>query len=156
MRFHDVLACRPIERPVESARQPLEQIVDLGNRDDERRTKRQHIAQYRAALQLQPDLADALNNLAWLLAASPDPNLRNGDEAVELASRACALTHTNEAIKIGTLANACAEAGRFEEAVAWAQRAGEVALAHGQTNVAEQNLELQKLYRAHRAFYEYY
>jgi hypothetical protein len=39
---------------------------------------------------------------------------------------------------------------------AMAQRASDVALAHGQTNVAEQNLELQKLYRAHRAFYEYY
>jgi tetratricopeptide (TPR) repeat protein len=114
------------------------------------------IAQYRAALQLQADFADALNHLAWILAASPDARLRNGAEAVELATRACALTHTNEAIKIGTLANACAEAGRFEEAAAWAQRASEVALAHGQTNVAAQNLELRKLYQAHRAFYEYY
>jgi tetratricopeptide (TPR) repeat protein len=113
------------------------------------------IAQYRAALQLQPDFANALNNLAWLLAANPDPALRDGAEAVQLASRACALTHTNEAIKIETLANACAEAGRFEDAVAWAQKASEVALAHGQTNVAEQNLELQKLYQSHRPFYEY-
>jgi tetratricopeptide (TPR) repeat protein len=116
---------------------------------------REAAAQYRAALQLQPDLANALNNLAWLLSASPDPQLRDGAEAVQLASRACALTHTNEAIKIETLANACAEAGRFGEAVAWAQKASEVALAHGQTNVAAQNLELQKLYHAHRAFYEY-
>jgi protein O-mannosyl-transferase len=113
------------------------------------------IAQYRAALQLKPDFANALNNLAWLLASSPDPQFRDGAEAVQLASRACALTHTNEAIKIETLANACAEAGRFEEAVAWAQRASEVALAHGQTNAAEQNLQLQKLYQAHRAYYEY-
>ncbi len=113
------------------------------------------MAQYRAALQLHPDFANALNNLAWLLAASPDPRLRDGAEAVQLASRACALTHTNEAIKIGTLANACAEAGRFAEAVAWAEKAREVALAHGQTEVAEQNLELQKLYQRHRAFYEY-
>jgi tetratricopeptide (TPR) repeat protein len=114
------------------------------------------IAQYREVLRLQPDLADALNNLAWLLAASPDARLRDGAQAVQLASRACALTHTNEAVKIGTLANACAEAGRFAEAAAWAQKASEVALAHGQTNVAEQNLELQKLYRARRAFYEFY
>jgi protein O-mannosyl-transferase len=114
------------------------------------------MAQYRAVLELQPDLPEALNNLAWLLASSPDPQLRNGAEAVQLAMRACALTHTNEAVHIGTLANACAEAGRFEEAAAWAQKASEVAQAHGQTNVAQQNLELQKLYRAHRAFYEYY
>ena len=113
------------------------------------------IAQYRAALQLQPDLPNALNNLAWLLAATPDPGLRDGPDAVQLALRACMLTHTNDAVKIETLANACAEARRFDEAVAWAQVASEVALAHGQTNLAEQNLELEKLYRAHRAFYEY-
>ncbi len=112
------------------------------------------IAHYRAALQAQPDFAEALNNLAWLLAASPDAQLRNGAEAVELASRACALTQTNDAIKIGTLANACAEAGQFAEAVEWAQKASAVALAHGQTNVAAQNLQLQKLYEAHRAYYE--
>jgi tetratricopeptide (TPR) repeat protein len=113
------------------------------------------MAQYRAALQLQPDFPNALNNLAWLLSASPEAQLRDGAQAVQLASRACALTHTNEAIKIETLANACAEAGRFEEAVAWAQAARQVALAHGQTNVAEDTLELQKLYQARRPFYQY-
>ncbi len=113
------------------------------------------IAQYRAALRVKPDFANALNNLAWLLSSSPDAELRNGSEAVQLASRACAMTQTSDAIKIETLANACAEAGRFEEAVSWAQRASEVALAHGQTNVAQQNLELQQLYRAHHAFYQY-
>ena len=115
----------------------------------------QAINQYRAALQLQPDLANALNNLAWLLCASPDLQLRNGEEAVQLASRACALTLTNDAVKIETLANACAEAGRFDEAIAWAQQAARVALANGQTNVAAQNLDLQKLYQSHRAYYEY-
>jgi Flp pilus assembly protein TadD len=115
----------------------------------------QAIAQYRVALRVKPDFANALNNLAWLLSSSPDAELRNGSEAVQLALRACAITQTNEAIKIETLANACAEAGRFEEAVSWAERAREVALTHGQTNVAQQNLELQQLYRAHHAFYQY-
>jgi protein O-mannosyl-transferase len=114
------------------------------------------IAQYRAALQIQPDFPDALSNLAWLLAASPDAQLRNGAEAVDLAARACALTQGAEATKLGALANACAEAGRFDEAVAWAQKASEIALAHGQTNVAAQNLELKKLYQTHHAFHEYY
>jgi tetratricopeptide (TPR) repeat protein len=121
-----------------------------------RHQNRQAIAHYRAALILDYNSANTLNNLAWLLASSPDPLLRDGPQAVQLAARACALSRTNDAVKIGTLANACAESGRFEEAAAWARRAQQVALAHGQTNVAEQNRELEKLYQARRAFYEYY
>jgi tetratricopeptide (TPR) repeat protein len=112
------------------------------------------IAEYRAALQAKPDFADALNNLAWILAANPEDQFRNGDEAVRLASRACALTQTNEAIKIGTLANACAEAGRFQEALDWARKAGEVALAHGQTNLAARDRDLQQLYETRQVFHE--
>jgi Tfp pilus assembly protein PilF len=113
------------------------------------------IAQYRAALRLQPDFANALNNLAWLLASSSDATFRDGPEAIRLASRACLLTQTNDAVKIQTLANACAAAGDFDQAVVWAQKATEIALAHGQTNVAAQTIELQKLYHARRPFYEY-
>jgi tetratricopeptide (TPR) repeat protein len=113
------------------------------------------IAQYRASLKIDPDFANALNNLAWILAANPDAQERNSVEAIQLASRACALTRTNDAIKIETLANSCASAGRFDEAVAWSQKASEVALDHGQTNIAEQNVELQKLFKSRRAYFEY-
>jgi Tfp pilus assembly protein PilF len=112
------------------------------------------IAEYRAALKIQPNFSDALNNLAWLLAANPNPQLRNGVEAVELAERACALTHNTQAIKIGTLAAAYAEAGRFDAAVASAQLAHDVALAHGETNVATANLQLQKLYQSRHPYHE--
>jgi Tfp pilus assembly protein PilF len=112
------------------------------------------IAEYRAALKIQPNFSDALNNLAWLLAANPNPQLRNGVEAVELAERACALTHNTQAIKIGTLAAAYAEAGRFDAAVASAQLADDVALAHGETNVATANLQLQKLYQSRHPYHE--
>ncbi len=112
------------------------------------------IAEYREALRLQPNAPEVLNNLAWILASNPNPQLRNGAEAVDLAERACALTQTNQALKIGTLAAACAEAGRFDEALAWAQKAREVALAHGETNVAARNLALEKFYRAHQPYHE--
>jgi len=51
------------------------------------------IGNYRKAIQLNPTSSGALNNLAWLLATSPDDQLRNGAEAVGLAERACELTH---------------------------------------------------------------
>ena len=74
---------------------------------------REAVAQYQEALRLNPDLAGALNNLAWVLATCPDDQLRNGAEAVRLAERACELTHYREPLFIGTLAAAYAEAGRF-------------------------------------------
>jgi Flp pilus assembly protein TadD len=113
------------------------------------------IVHYRAALRLQPDLPNALNNLAWLLSTSPDPNIRDGPEAVLLAKRACILTQTNDPVKIETLATAFASAGDFGQAVKWAQTATTVALAHGQTNIADQSMALQKLFRSHKPYYEY-
>ncbi len=112
------------------------------------------IAEYRAALKLQPNFSDALNNLAWILAANPNPQLRNGPEAVQLAERACVLTHNNQAIKVGTLAAAYAEAGRFDDAVTTAQKAHDLAVAQGKNDVAARNLELLPLYRSHRAYHE--
>ena len=50
------------------------------------------IEDYREALRLQPKLATAHNNLAWLLAACPVDALRNGQEAVEHATWACNAT----------------------------------------------------------------
>ncbi|MHC4180080.1 MAG: tetratricopeptide repeat protein, partial [Planctomycetota bacterium] len=44
---------------------------------------------YRRALEQEPEHADALSNLAWLLATAPDQSVRNGAEAVRLAEQAC-------------------------------------------------------------------
>ncbi len=83
---------------------------------------REAMSQYASVLLLQPDHADALNGLSWLLATSPAPEFRNGAEAVNMAARACELTQLNEPAKLKTLAAAYAEAGRFPEAIATAER----------------------------------
>jgi cytochrome c-type biogenesis protein CcmH/NrfG len=112
------------------------------------------IAHYRRVLVIEPDSANALNNLAWLLATAADPGLRNGDEAVRLAERACKLTHNEQAFFIGTLATAYAEAGNYDAAVNAAQKARDVALAHGQKEVAASNERLMETYKSGRAFHE--
>jgi tetratricopeptide (TPR) repeat protein len=131
-----------------------ELFFHIGMTLDQSGRTREAVAQYRKALRLNPNLAVALNNLAWVLAASPDDELRNGAEAVRLAERACELTHYGEPLFIGTLAAAYAESGRFPEAVTTAEKAEQLATSDGLTTVAAKNRQLLELYRAGKPYHE--
>jgi 4-amino-4-deoxy-L-arabinose transferase-like glycosyltransferase len=97
---------------------------------------------------------EILNNLAWRLATSPDAKVRDGSQAVQLAERACEQTHYQKTIYLGTLAAACAEAGRFEDAMAAAQKAIALAQENGEQELVRKNQELLELYRRHEAYRE--
>jgi len=97
---------------------------------------------------------EILNNLAWRLATSPDPKVRDGTQAVPLAQRACELTHYQKTIYIGTLAAAYAEAGRFDDAISTAQKACTLASKSGEQDLLRRNQELLVLYRAHQPYHE--
>jgi Flp pilus assembly protein TadD len=112
------------------------------------------VAQLRQVLLLQPDSVEALNNLAWLLATASDDNLRDGAEAVRYAEWASRLPPVKEMCVPGTLAAAYAEAGRFADAVATAEKAVEMETADGETRFAAINQQLLRLYRAGRPFHE--
>jgi Flp pilus assembly protein TadD len=117
------------------------------------RTK-EAIAQYRELLNSNPQMAEAMNDLAWILATSPDDELRNGTEAVRLAERACELTHYGEPSIIEMLAAAYAECGRFPEAVTTAEKAEQLATAAGLTAVAAKTRQQLELYRAGKPYHE--
>ncbi|MEW6359463.1 MAG: tetratricopeptide repeat protein [Planctomycetota bacterium] len=72
---------------------------------------------------LRPNAVEPADRLAWLLATCGDPALRDGQRAVELAERTCRMTGNQDPRLLDTLAAAYAEAGRFRDAVATAQRA---------------------------------
>jgi Flp pilus assembly protein TadD len=114
---------------------------------------REAAAEYRQALAVKPDQPEALNNLAWLLATSPDNALRDGEDAVRFAEAGCRLTGYQQAPMLGTLAAAYAEAGRFTEAAATAQKAIELARAGGDSRSAALNEQLLRLYRAGRPYH---
>ncbi len=114
----------------------------------------QAIERYRKALEANPSWPEALNNLAWLLAATQKEGLRNGTEAVRLAEQACKLTEYKTAVYVGTLGAAYAEAGRFPQAIDAAEKARQLALAADQKDLAQKNDELLLLYRGGRAFHE--
>ena len=115
---------------------------------------RHRVAQLRQALSLKPDSTEALNNLAWLQATSADDSLRNGAEAVRLAERACQLTSNKQPVMLGTMAAAYAEAGRFPEAIATAQKANELAIAAGNTQFAQMNRLLLENYKQSKPWHE--
>lgn len=107
---------------------------------------------WRAALRVVPDFLPVLNEVAHVLAASPDPSVRNGAEAVTLAQRAVELTGGQEAIYLDTLAAAYAEAGRFPDAIETAQRALRVATRQDQSQLREGLAARLGLYQARQPY----
>jgi len=83
------------------------------------------LADLEKALALKPDDDGVLNNLAWLLATSPDDGLRDGKRAIELATKACEETKWKEAHIVSTLAAGYAETGDFESARKYSKQAVE-------------------------------
>jgi serine/threonine-protein kinase len=93
----------------------------------QKREVHQALDHLQASLKSQPDHAGACGALAWVLATSPDPTIRNGNKAVELAQQANVLSGGTNPMVLGTLAAADAEAGHFPEAVATARQALQLA-----------------------------
>src|SRR3984885_11159895 len=93
------------------------------------------IEQYGEDLRIDPDYLEALNNLAWLLATQT--TVEGGDpiRAVAIAERARKLTDSRVATYLDTLAAAYAAAGLFNDAVAMAQKAIQLADSTTQTQL---------------------
>lgn len=87
----------------------------------------------------------ARNNLAWLLATTPDPEYRDGERAVTLI-RSIAL-HRGDWQYLDTLAAAWAAAGNFEQAVATARQAMDAARHDPQAQAADASAMARRLER---------
>ncbi len=81
------------------------------------------IPDYEAALKIQPDDSSLLNNLAWVLATSPDDKVRDAKRSIELGEKAAKLTEYKKSHILSTLAAGYAESGDFAKAREWSQKA---------------------------------
>lgn len=111
------------------------------------------LADYDKVLTLQPlpyTRALTLNSRAWLRATCSDTGLRNAQQAIKDAKAACNLTSWDKPDHIDTLAAAYAEAGDFDSAVRFEQRA----LAHERDEENRKGYEYRlAMYQAHHPFH---
>jgi tetratricopeptide (TPR) repeat protein len=84
------------------------------------------IKDYDEALKIDPEDTGVLNNMAWVLATSPDDNVRNAKRSVELGTKACDLTKYEKPHILSTLAAGYAESGDFETAKKYSAKAVEL------------------------------
>jgi spermidine synthase len=110
----------------------------------------------REALRLEPTLPSARNNLAWLLATSPDASVRDPADALRLAEGLRQETREPTADLLDTLAAAYAAAGRFDEAIRSAEQAVALAEAEGAVELAQMIRERLSNYRARKPYTETY
>jgi len=109
------------------------------------------VGHYREALRINGDYVEAMVDLAWALATAPAASARP-DEALRLAERGAQLTRPQTSVVLDVLGVSLAAAGRFDEAIATAERALALATAAKSDSEVRQIRERIELYRQRTAF----
>jgi tetratricopeptide (TPR) repeat protein len=112
------------------------------------------ISDYEAAVRVDPNYALGFSDLAWLQAACPAAEFRDGAKAIENATKACELTNWKDHRYIGTLAAVYAEVGDFATAVKWQKEAIDL-LTEDKRDKWQANYESRlKLYQSGKPYRE--
>jgi tetratricopeptide (TPR) repeat protein len=98
---------------------------------------RESAERFIGCMELDPEFLWAPNNLAWRYATCPDPNARNGKEAIRYATYACLKSDWHCWCFIDTLSASYAEAGDFKKAVSCSKLALRMAPASAREGVQD-------------------
>ena len=107
---------------------------------------------FQSVLELAPDRSFARNNLAWILATCPNPEIRDGEKALLLATQLVENEGGEKPAFLDTLSAAQAECGHFKEAIATARRGAQLARNAEQAALASQMEQRITLYQRGEAY----
>ena len=108
----------------------------------------------RKAVKISPNGPLLRNKLAWTLASHVSREVRNVNEAIEHAQAAVRLTEASDPGVLDTLAVAYAAAGRFDEAVATAEKALNLTENPQSESLAREIGQRLKLFRQRKPYRE--
>ncbi|HEY2567737.1 MAG TPA: tetratricopeptide repeat protein [Candidatus Udaeobacter sp.] len=111
---------------------------------------REAIDEWQKVLTIQPDNGNAMSNLAWVFATSPDDSIRDGPKAVQLASKAVRISGRRIPILFRTLAAAYAEVGDYSKAIETAQEGADLANSQGNSGLTTELQSNVALYHTER------
>jgi tetratricopeptide (TPR) repeat protein len=135
-------------RPDDTLHVPF--LLGLGEALSKRGEWERAIATFRRAVDLSPDSLDAVNQLAWTLATTPDDRFRNGPEANEVAQPL--EKDESNSIYFDTIAAVRAENGRWDEAIDWENKAITAAQKNSQPTRIEEFKGRLSLYQQKQPF----
>ncbi|MGD8992988.1 MAG: SPOR domain-containing protein [Desulfobacterales bacterium] len=104
---------------------------------------------YTRALEINPFFVDAYNNKAWILATSSDRRIRDGEQAVSLATKAVELK--SDISSVDTLAAAHAATGNFKTAVDLQTKAIQQLMLENKTAEVPKYMRHLRHYRSRQA-----
>jgi len=110
------------------------------------------VTHYTRAIEIDADQFVAMNNLARILASDSNASRRDAPRAVTLAEQAVKLTERKNPNILSTLAIAYANAERFDDALAAAGEALELADQAGNHRLAEGLRTRMELYKNHKPY----
>src|SRR6266513_311405 len=122
--------------------------TSLGNAFLQKGWLEKAIVHYQRAVEIDPSEVSARNNMAWVLATSSDPSIRNGAMALNLARQAVEISGGKDAIFFRTLAASYGECGKFADAIAAAEKGELIAISRGDSDLARTLEKDIALYRA--------
>jgi len=127
-------------------------VRDMGEMYMQKGKSYQITAIYRCLLKHKPNDISLLIDMAFVLSVSPNPKVRNGEEAVAFASKAARLSKFENPAVLDVLAVAYAETARFPEAIQTAQKAIQLARKSGKMDLAKSIEKSLELYKQNKPF----